>query len=122
MDLIYNSMTRIEIKPLSVNEAWRGRRYKTDKYKKYERDLLYLLPKTYPIPDGKLQLELTFGFSSKASDLDNGIKQFQDVLSKKYNFNDNRIYKAIIIKEIVPKGLEYVEFEINNLKKELWKD
>ena len=26
-------IVRIEMKPLSVNEAWQGKRYKTEKYK-----------------------------------------------------------------------------------------
>ena len=29
----------IEIKPLSVNTAWKGRRFKTDAYKAYEIEL-----------------------------------------------------------------------------------
>jgi len=33
---------RVDIKPLSVNEAWRGRRFKTPEYRKYERDILTL--------------------------------------------------------------------------------
>ena len=28
---------RVFIKPLSVNEAWRGRKFKTPKYKQYEK-------------------------------------------------------------------------------------
>ena len=38
-------MVHIDIKPLSVNEAWQGRRYKTPKYKQYQETLLWLLPK-----------------------------------------------------------------------------
>ncbi len=35
---------QMNIKPLSVNECWQGRRYKTDKYRSYEKQLLYTLP------------------------------------------------------------------------------
>jgi len=44
---------KLDIKPLSVNEAWRGRRFKTPKYSKYISDLLFILPKI-DIPEGYL--------------------------------------------------------------------
>ena len=34
---------RIEIKPLSVNECWQGKRFKTKAYTAYEKELLYRL-------------------------------------------------------------------------------
>ena len=106
----------INIKPLSVNQVWQGRRFKTPIYKKYENELLFMLPKM-KIPEGKLELTIVFGFSSSASDWDNPIKPFQDILQKRYSFNDSRVYKATIIKEIVKKGQEFIEFNIKNYKK-----
>lgn len=103
----------INIKPLTINKAWRGgRRFKTGEYLQYEKDLSLLLP-NFDIPEGKLQVEYVFGLSNKNSDYDNCIKQFQDVISKKYNFNDNRIYRAIISKEDVRKGDEFIRFYIH---------
>lgn len=104
-------MPRINIKHLTVNQAWKGRRYKTDKYKKYERDLLLILPKTH-IPEGKLYIAFKVGFSSKLADIDNPIKPFQDIMCKKYGFDDRRVYKMTIEKEIVGKGKEYIDFEV----------
>lgn len=104
----------INIKPLSVNQCWQGRRFKTPTYKKYEKELLLLLPKL-TIPEGKLEIIITFGFSSKASDWDNPIKPFQDILQKRYKFNDSRVYKATVKKEIVKKGKEFIEFTIISL-------
>lgn len=104
---------RIELKALSVNQAWQGKRFKTPTYKKFERDLMMmLLP--LKIEDNRfLQLNVTFGYSSKLADFDNGLKPFIDVLQKKYNFNDNRIKRAIInIDNDVAKGDEYIDFEI----------
>jgi Holliday junction resolvase RusA-like endonuclease len=106
-------MKKIKIKPLSINEAWKGSRYKTNKYKAFERGLLFLLPQL-KIPDQKLQLNLEFGFSNKGSDLDNPVKLVQDILSKKYGFNDNLIYRIVLDKVIVKKGDEYIKFEIIN--------
>ena len=107
-------MIKIDIKPLSVNEAWQGRRFKTEKYKKYERDLLFLLPKI-KIPEPPYEIYFRFGFSSIASDLDNPVKLFQDILSKKYGFNDKLIKRVVIESKIVKKGAEFVEFEIRSL-------
>ncbi len=108
-------MVKIEIKPLSVNKAWKGRRYKTNDYKKYERDVLLILPKKCIIPEGNLQVFYKFGFSNILSDYDNPIKIIQDILQKKYKFDDRRIYKAVVEKEIVKKGCEYIEFNISKL-------
>lgn len=107
-------MEQINIKPLSVNEAWQGKRYKTDKYKYYEKELLLLL-KPMKIPEGNLQVFYEFGFSSKLSDWDNPIKCLQDILQKKFNFNDSRIFKATVTKKIVPRGKEYLKFKIKSL-------
>lgn len=99
------------IKPLSVNKAWQGKRFKTKDYLQYEKHVLLLLPKLI-IPDGKLLLEITFGVSNKASDIDNPIKPFLDILQKKYNFDDKQVYKLIVNKEITPKNQEFIKFKI----------
>ena len=104
-------MIRIAIKPLSVNEAWKGQRYKTDKYRQYQNTLLWLLPKmTVPAPPYEIRFK--FGFSNSLSDWDNPVKPTQDILSKKYGFNDKMIRRAIVETEIVKRGREYFEFEI----------
>lgn len=108
-------MTKIKIKPLSVNQAWQGRRFKTKEYKNYEEELLWLLPNKYPISkEGKLLFEAVVGLSSKNADIDNFIKTFFDVLQKKYSFNDKRIYELHVKKVDVEKGKEFVNFDILN--------
>lgn len=104
----------IQIKPLSVNKVWQGKRFKTPAYKQYERDILLLLPKL-DIPKEPLFIELTFGFSNKLSDIDNPVKPFIDIMQKKYGFNDSQIYKMVLNKVIVPKGSEYIDFKIEML-------
>lgn len=100
----------IDYKPLSVNEAWQGKRFKTDKYKKYERDLLFILPK---INIGNITgIYLEFGLSSLLADFDNPVKPFVDILQKKYGFNDRDINTATIKKIIMPKGKEYIKFRL----------
>jgi len=97
---------------MSVNKAWRGRRFKTDIYKVFEQEVYYSLP-PLTIPDGKLEVYYKFGVSNKLSDWDNPIKQFQDVLTKKYGFDDRQIHRGIVEKEVVEKGKEFIEFNIS---------
>jgi len=102
---------RIDIKPLSVNQAWQGKRFKTPAYKRYERDVLLML-KPMAIPDGDLAIEITYGFSNRQSDVDNPTKLIVDILQKKYGFNDSRVTRLNLIKQQVKKGYEYIDFQI----------
>ena len=102
-------MTRLDIKPLSVNEVWQGKRFKTPKYKSYEREALLKL-KPMSVKGDKLCLLLRFGLSSKNADIDNPVKPVLDILQKKYGFNDRQIYRLTIEKEDVLKGKEFIEF------------
>ena len=104
----------LDIKPLSVNQCWAGRRFKTDKYKTYERNLITMLPKL-KLPEPPFKVSIEFGFSSAASDLDNPVKPFLDILQKKYKFDDKLIQELNLRKEKVKKGKEYIKFSINGL-------
>ena len=102
------------IKPLSINGAFQGRRFKTPAYKQYEKDVILLLP-AVKIPEGQLRLTATVGFSSKASDIDNVLKPFIDILQKKYKFDDKNIYSITINKQIVKKGCEFIKWNIEKI-------
>ena len=102
----------IKIAPLSINKAYRGRRFKTPEYTKWSENVKMMLPKKYKMPDAPYEMELIFGFSNKASDVDNGNKTFIDLLQWVYGFNDKEIYKLTSIKKIVKKGEEYITFKI----------
>ena len=104
----------LRIKPLSVNDAWKGRRFKTDEYKAYE-SALRILFKPGKVPEGELKIFMEFGFSSRGSDGDNPIKPLIDCLEKYYGFNDNRIYEYLIRKCKVKKGTEYVFFRLEGI-------
>ena len=107
---------RVDIKPLSVNECWQGRRFKTPKYNAYQTELLFRLPK-FKLPDPPYSVYYTFGLSNLLSDVDNGVKPLQDILSKKYGFNDKLIHRAVVEKIKVEKGCEYIEFEFKHYEK-----
>jgi Holliday junction resolvase RusA-like endonuclease len=103
-------MIRINIKPMSVNDAWKGRRFKTKKYTDYSKTLLMILPKV-SVPNTQLEINFIFGISS-CSDIDNPLKLIIDIFQKKYKFDDKKIMKLIVQKNIVKKGQEYFMFDI----------
>ena len=112
-------MKTLDIKPLTANRAWNGRKRRTPEYKWYIKNLTRILPKLSVPLEGKLQVHYIFGVSSKLSDYDNPIKQFQDVCAEFYGFNDRRIYRGIIEKIDVPKGKEFIKFKIEKWQKTL---
>lgn len=105
-------MVRLSLKPLSVNEAYRGRRFSTPELKQYKLDLSRILPKMV-VPRGPLSVSYVFGVSSRAADGDNLIKAFQDCIADQYGFNDRVIYEWHIRKVDVAKGEEFIEFQLS---------
>ena len=101
----------IPLKPVSVNEAWRGRRFKTKKHQQFCENFFLIAPKEKMI-EGIIQIEYKFYLKNhKNSDYDNVIKITQDMLVKcGYIEDDRKIYKAIIYK--IPSKKEYIEIEI----------
>lgn len=113
-----NEPEQINVKPFSVNQAWQGRRFRTTLYKEYEEVLLEILEEDIEIPkDVMLGAYFEWGFSTAAADWDNPIKPFQDVLQKKYGFNDNKISMALVRKKKVKRGEEYIRFKIVPVKR-----
>lgn len=100
-------------KPLSVNEVWKGKRFKTVAYLRYEKQIMALLPDCDVTNVHTLNIE--FGLSNKASDIDNPVKPILDIMQKKYGFNDRDIYELHIKKTIVTKGNEYITINFVSL-------
>lgn len=107
-------MYHLKIKPLSLNCAYRGRRFETQLLRDFKKEVFYLAPKI-KIPDCKLEVHYRFGVSSKNCDADNNVKAFQDAISTKYGFNDKQIYKISVEKIDVCKGEEFIDFEIRTI-------
>ena len=117
-------MIKMMIKPLSINKAFQGKRFKTPAYKQYEKALSYLLPTPLPNLSAKelsdcrcLKIVIEYGVSSPLADIDNPTKLVIDIMQKKYKFNDRYIYDMHLFKVDVKKGEEYIKFEINKLEK-----
>lgn len=103
----------LEIKPLSINQAWMGRRFKTKKYKEYSEAISYLLLKYKHLCfDGYLNIYYKFYLKHwKTSDYDNFIKALQDVLIENgIIINDRYIMKAVI--EKIPSTKDKIEIKI----------
>lgn len=104
-------MIKLNIKPLSVNAAYNGRRTRTKEYNLFIRHLSFILPKNLQAPEGIFYVLYQFGLSNTLSDYDGPIKAFQDVLQKFYKFNDKKIKGAFVQKVKVDKGSDYIKFE-----------
>ena len=103
---------KLNEKPLSINEAWQGKRFKTPAYKAYEETILLTMPKAKIDVEQMLRIEFFFGFSNKASDLDNPVKLLLDIAQKKYGFNDKNVFELNVRKCIVKKGEEFIQMGI----------
>lgn len=102
--------------PLSVNKAWQGRRYKTDEYIWYEREigkLVKLNPMVEPI-EGIIEVHYTFRLKHhKTTDYDNLLKPLQDVLQKCGVIVEDRfIYEARISKRPETPDGDLIEVDI----------
>lgn len=101
------------VKGISLNSAYRGRRFATPALECFKEAVWYELPKTDIDYTGKkLKIDYEFGVSSKNADGDNLVKAFQDVLASFYSFNDKQVYKWSGEKVDVKKGEEYCAFDI----------
>ena len=62
-------LPKVNIKPLSTNKAWKGRRFKSPNYKAFESELIYKLP-NIDLPKPPFELTLDFGFSKPSKNDD----------------------------------------------------
>lgn len=113
-------MIRIECSPLTVNQAWRGRRYKTSAYDKYEVEVSALLPHDIKNSAFEGLVEITYRFYLKhhaTTDYDNLLKPLQDILCKNGVLKDDRfIYRAVI--EKYSSTYNFVEIELKPLERD----
>ena len=108
---------KLDIKAISVNEAYTGRRFATDKLRQFKKDMANLL-RGRKIKDAKgkrIKIEYDVGCSNAGFDVHNAIKATTDCISDKYGFNDNQVYLMTIKKTMVPKRAEFIYFKITIL-------
>ncbi len=105
-------MFTLNLKPLSINKAWRGGpRYRTKEYLQYERDVSILIPKGIKIK-GEFEIDITFYCKNYSrSDLDNVVKPILDILVKQQIVeDDSKCVRLQVFKERSNK--DYLEIDI----------
>lgn len=101
----------LPIKPISINAAFQGRRYKTVACKDFERDAFRLLKKHHKIP-GEVQIHYTFYLANhKMTDVSNVVKVLEDVLVKCGYFEDDRKVYYFTARK-VPSDVNKIEVDI----------
>ena len=110
-------MVTLKIKALSINSAYKGRRFRTPAHDTFKTAIKYLLPDHFKLPLPPYCIFFEFGVSSALSDGDNLVKCTQDSIADKYGFNDRLIKRWVIDVEKVEKGKEYIKFKILHLEK-----
>jgi Holliday junction resolvase RusA-like endonuclease len=89
----------ILIKPLTVNKAWQGKRFKTKDYKEYEEELLWLLKgleKTNGFVEIKYSLYLKY---YSTSDVGNFEKPLTDIIVKAGLIEDDKYITKITMEK-----------------------
>lgn len=97
---------KINIKPLSVNKAFQGRRFKTADCKAYEQELWYKLPRK-PMILGNVEVWFDFFLVNYAkTDISNLVKVTEDILvKKKYIEDDRKVVKMHLTKHKAEKDM-----------------
>ena len=100
---------KIDIKPMSANQCWQGRRFKTKEYKIWGEQISWLL-KDYPKKEPPYLIEVTFHTNQ---DLDNCLKSFLDSLQDAGIItNDRYVEKIVAVKQKCKRNEEFIEFEV----------
>ena len=109
----------IDIKPLSVNRCWQGRRFKTKEYNQYIKDVTYIISGMQQLVrpvDYLCQIHYRFYLKNwKMTDGDNLVKGLQDILVKVGLLKDDRFIMKYVIEKI-PSQFDSIEIELEALK------
>ena len=103
----------IKVSPLSVNKAWQGRRFKSDAYKQFIRDVSIVLPVAKNTIKNEVEIYYTFYIKNFGNaDVDNLIKTAQDqIVEKRYIIDDRKII-FLQAKKIKVKNYQDEKIEI----------
>ena len=104
----------IPLCPLSQNQAWKGKRYKSSDYKQYEKDVTtYLLTLDLPKVKQKEKIYLLFEFGTVSrQDLSNNLKLLEDIICR-YLGIDDRYTMAIFCRKVITKKVDsFIKFNI----------
>lgn len=96
----------------------RGRTtFKSAEYLAYQNEIRdELMGVDWPFGKDEVIFLVQAGLSNRGADIDNVIKPLLDTFQSLYeDFNDNKVYGVYLMKDIVPKGEEYLDVTIRKL-------
>jgi len=106
---------RLDIKPLSVNKAFQGRRFKSPEYKSYEEECLWLLKGNEKVSGW---VEVTYHFhikNFKRVDVGNYEKLISDIIVKAGLIDDDRFIKKMTLEKHQIEKDEWIEIIIEEI-------
>lgn len=105
----------IELKPLTVNKAWRGGdRYRTKEYLQFEKDFMVLIGR-HDMIKGDVEVIVEFYIKNdKATDVDNLNKTLLDCVVKAGLIEDDRKIRHLDVYKFHSKR-ERINIEINKI-------
>lgn len=106
----------IPIKPLSVNNCWQGRRFKTREYTQYQRDVsILLMPYRNKKYEGDVRVFIRWYLKSVLRmDIDNPCKPLLDILVKNGIIRDDRNVQELHLYKVKSEK-EYIVIDIDNV-------
>lgn len=110
---------KINIKPLSVNAAWQGRRFKSKAYKEFEEEALWILS-SITIEKVSGLVEMDYEFHLKPTqfshcDIGNFEKPLTDIIVKAGLIDDDRYIMRTTLSKYKSKDF-FVNVSINKWK------
>ena len=101
----------LDAKPLSINEAFRGRHFPTSEKREFETRMRLTLPKVHLPPAPYYRIDFEFHLKNFAlTDYDNLVKVLQDCLVKRGIITDDRLIVDARIKKFPAKKDRIVIF------------
>jgi len=105
---------KLKVNPLSVNKAWRGRRFKTGDYKQFEYDVCRSLPECEKAQT-KEEVFIRYVFhivNYGNADTGNMEKTMSDMLVKRGYLLDDRYVRAIYMRKERAEDHEWIDITI----------
>lgn len=107
-------MKWLELRPVSTNRLYVGRRFLSKAAKQFKEQChrqLLLLSEPVLVPRGPLELHFVFGLH-RDMDVSNCVKLVEDCIADFYGFNDKRVQGCSLRKVKVARGEEFISFSL----------
>lgn len=111
-------MITLNMKPVSTNKIWTGRKYLSAEAKRFKQECtarLRMHKVTIPDKETPMELHLRFGLS-RDMDVSNCIKLLEDCIADAVGINDIQFQGITAVKERVRGGMEFISFDITDFK------